>query len=59
MIIQETDTPETAMESVKELFDICMLSGRNIFDCDESIDIAKEENLDALFNVLVKYGNYT
>ena len=58
MVLLETGTPETVTEKVKELLDICMPGGGYIFDCDGSIDIAKEENLDAMFNALLKYGNY-
>lgn len=58
MLLLETGTPETVTEKVKELLDICMPGGGYIFDCDGSIDIAREENLDAMFNTLVKYGDY-
>jgi hypothetical protein len=58
MIMLEMGTPEQVTEKVKELLDICMPGGGYIFDCDGSIDIAKEENLDAMFEALVKYGNY-
>ena len=58
MLLLETGTPESVTEKVKELLDICMPGGGYIFDCDGSIDIAKEENLDAMFEALIKYGNY-
>ena len=35
-----------------------MPGGGYIFDCDGNIDLAREENLDAMFNALVKYGDY-
>lgn len=58
MRMLEIGTPEKVTETVKELLDICMPGGGYIFDCDGSIDIAKEENLDAMFEALIKYGNY-
>ena len=35
-----------------------MPGGGYIFDCNGSIDIAKEENIDAMYNALLKYGSY-
>ena len=58
MILLEMGTPEQVTEKVKELLDICMPGGGYIFDCDGSIDIAKEANLDAMFSALEKYGRY-
>lgn len=58
MILLEMGTPEQVTEKVKELLDICMPGGGYIFDCDGSIDIAKEANLDAMFSALEKYGSY-
>ena len=58
MTLLETGTPEQVTEKVKELLDICMPGGGYIFDCDGSIDIAKEANLDAMFSALEKYGRY-
>ena len=58
MTLLETGTPEQVTEKVKELLDICMPGGGYIFDCDGSIDIAKETNLDAMFSALEKYGRY-
>lgn len=54
----ETGTPSQVEEEVRKLLDICMPGGGYIFDCNGTIDLAKPENLDAMFNTLVKYGNY-
>ena len=54
----EMGTPEQVTEEVKKLLDICMPGGGYIFDCNGSIDIAKEENIDAMYNALLKYGSY-
>ena len=54
----EMGTPEQVTEEVKKLLDICMPGGGYIFDCNGSIDIAKEENIDAMYNTLLKYGSY-
>ena len=58
MILLDTGTPHQVEEEVKRLLDICMPGGGYIFDCDGSIDLAKPENLDAMFNALLKYGTY-
>ena len=54
----QTGTPEQVEERVKELLDICMPGGGYIFACDGSIDMAKPENMDAMFNAILKYGYY-
>ena len=58
MVLLDTGTPEQVEEKVKELLDICMPGGGYIFDCDGSVDMAKPENLDAMFHALDKYGHY-
>lgn len=58
MILLQTGTPDQIEEKVKELLDICMPGGGYIFDCDGSIDMAKPENMDAMFNAILKYGYY-
>lgn len=57
-LLLQTGTPHQVEEKVKELLDICMPGGGYVFDCDGSIDLAEEANLDAMYNAVVKYGSY-
>ena len=54
----EFSTKESIIHDVRELLDICAPGGGYIFDFDGSLENAKEENLDAMFETLAKYGNY-
>lgn len=49
---------ETIIEKTKQLLDIHMPDGGYIFDFDGSLENAKQENLDAMFEILDKYGRY-
>ena len=57
-LLLQTGTPYQVEEKVKELLDICMPGGGYVFDCDGSIDLAQEANLDAMYNAVLKYGSY-
>ncbi len=54
----ENGTPEQIDEEVKKLLDTCAPGGGYIFDCNGGMDLAKPENMDALFEALDKYGKY-
>ena len=49
---------EDVAETTKRILDDCMPGGGYIFDFDGSLENAKPENLDAMFEVLEKYGKY-
>ena len=49
---------ETVADMTKQLLEDCMPGGGYIFDFDGSLENAKEENLDAMFEVIEKYGKY-
>lgn len=54
----EFSTKEKVADATKKLLDDCMPGGGYIFDFDGSLENAKPENLDAMFEVLDKYGKY-
>ncbi len=49
---------ETVIDMTRQLLEDCMPGGGYIFDFDGSLENAKEENLDAMFETLEKYGKY-
>lgn len=49
---------ETVIHTTRKLLEDCMPGGGYIFDFDGCLENAKQENLDAMFETLVKYGNY-
>lgn len=54
----EFGTKEQVIDETKRLLDDCAPGGGYIFDFDGSLENAKEENLDAMFETLDKYGKY-
>jgi hypothetical protein len=46
------------IDMTRQLLADCMPGGGYIFDFDGSLENAKEENLDAMFETLEKYGKY-
>ncbi|MCI6636802.1 MAG: uroporphyrinogen decarboxylase family protein [Bilifractor sp.] len=49
---------ETVIDMTRQLLEDCMPDGGYIFDFDGCLENAKEENLDAMFETLEKYGKY-
>ncbi len=49
---------ESVANMTKKLLDDCMPDGGYIFDFDGSLENAKPENLDVMFEVLDQYGKY-
>lgn len=49
---------EEVIYTTRKLLDDCMPGGGYIFDFDGSLENAKQENLDAMFETLDKYGKY-
>ena len=49
---------ETVVNMTRKLLDDCMPGGGYIFDFDGSLENAKPENLDAMFETLDLYGRY-
>lgn len=54
----EFGSKETVIRSTRQLLEDCMPGGGYIFDFNGSLENAKPENLDAMFDTLVKYGSY-
>lgn len=54
----EFGTKEQIIDDTKYLLDTCAPGGGYIFDFDGCLENAKEENLDAMFETLEKYGKY-
>ena len=54
----EFGTPEKIINDTRYLLETCMPGGGYIFDFDGSLDNAKPENVDAMFETLAKYGSY-
>ena len=54
----EWGTPAQVERSVRELLDLLMPGGGYILDTSAPIDVAKPENLRALFDTAFKYGAY-
>lgn len=54
----EFGTPQQIIDQTKELLDTCAPGGGYIFDFDGCLENAKEENIDAMFETLEKYGKY-
>ena len=51
-------TPEEIDEKIKELFDIAAPGGGYLFTGSYSLEDCPEENLDAVFEAVEKYGKY-
>ena len=49
---------EQIIAQTRELIETCAPGGGYIFDFDGSLENAKEENMDALFETLERYGKY-
>lgn len=49
---------EDVIDRTKQLLDDCAPGGGYVFDFDGSLENAKEENVDAMFETLEKYGKY-
>ena len=54
----EFGSKEDIIRDTRQLLEDCMPGGGYIFDFDGSVEYAKEENVDAMFETLAKYGNY-
>ncbi len=54
----EFGKPEQVRDETKRLLDICAPGGGYIFDLNGTLENAKHENLDAMFDVLDTYGKY-
>lgn len=54
----EFGTKEEVVRELRELLETCMPGGGYLFDFNGSLENAKPENLDAMFETLAKYGNY-
>lgn len=54
----EFGTKEQIINDTKYLLDTCAPGGGYMFDFDGCLENAKEENLDAMFETLDKYGKY-
>ena len=54
----EFGSKETVVRMTRQLLEDCMPDGGYIFDFDGSLENAKPENLDAMFETLDKYGHY-
>ncbi len=51
-------TPEDVVKNVKEAIDMWAPGGGYILNCDVSLDVAKPENLHAMFNTAKEYIKY-
>ncbi len=56
--MMEFGKKEEVIEETKRLLDVCMPGGSYMFDFNGCLENCKEENLDAMFETLEKYGNY-
>ena len=54
----EFSTKEKVIDHTKYLMDTLAPGGGYIFDCDGTVDNAKPENLEAMFETAVTYGKY-
>jgi len=54
----EFGTKQQIIDDTKYLLDTCAPGGGYIFDFDGCLENAKEENIDAMFETLDKYGKY-
>ena len=54
----EYSTKEKVIEETKKLLDICMPGGGYIFDTNGATDVAKPENVAAMFDTVREYGKY-
>lgn len=54
----EFGTRESVINETRQLLEDCMPGGGYLFDFNGSLENAKEENLDAMFETLEKYGKY-
>lgn len=49
---------EDIIEETKRLLDVCAPGGGYLFDFNGSLENCKPENLEAMFEMLDKYGKY-
>ena len=49
---------EAVIDKTRQLLEECAPGGGYIFDFDGSLENAREENIDAMFETLEKYGKY-
>jgi len=54
----EFGSKETVIAQTRQLLEDCMEGGGYMFDFDGSLENAKPENVDAMFETLEKYGKY-
>lgn len=54
----EYGTKEKVIEETKKLLDICMPGGGYAFDTNGACDVAKPENVEAMFETVREYGKY-
>lgn len=54
----EYGSKEQVIEETKKLLDTCMPGGGYIFDTNAGCDIAKPENVEAMFETVREYGRY-
>ena len=54
----EFGTRQQIIDDTRYLLDTCAPGGGYMFDFDGCLENAKEENIDAMFETLEKYGNY-
>lgn len=54
----EYGTKEQVVEETKKLLEICMPGGGYIFDTNGGCDVAKPENVEAMFETVREYGKY-
>jgi len=52
------ESKETVIDKVKENLDILAPGGGVIFDLSETMDDAKPENVEAMFDTVKTYGKY-
>lgn len=58
LVTMEFGTPQQVADEVKRLLDTCAPGGGYLFDFDGSLENAKPENIDILFETLEQYGRY-
>ena len=51
-------TPEKVADETKRLLDICAPGGGFMMDTSIPVDRCPKENLHAMFDTVLKYGNY-
>ncbi len=58
MALLEFGKKEAVINSTRQLLEDCAPGGGYVFDFDGSLENAKDENVDAMFETLEKYGKY-